>query len=335
MVKKYNPVVIGRFQPFHKGHMAIIGYIHKNRDIYSDDLTIVIGSANESRTFKNPWDSSTRSLWIKNGITKNYKNFNVSIKLLNDAPGDDDMWLGDLYGMLPDNYRIVGHYKDESSYYLNMFPAFRVDNIEMEGTLNGVDIRKKVFHDEKIPGNINCIDPYIHSNFVSSITRGTLLKDVQEEIEYYRNCEEEARNYPRQFVTCDALCTQLNHVLLVNRKHAPGKGKWALPGGFVDPTKGDSFENVLHEITEETGLATFHTLRKAYTGIERRFDAPGRSERGYCLTTVFKFELPPMNGQLYPVEGSDDAAEAKWVHRDDLGSYEFFEDHGYILRKML
>lgn len=49
-------LMVGRFQPFHKGHLAVI------REILSkcDDLVIVIGSAEESHTEKNPFTAGER-----------------------------------------------------------------------------------------------------------------------------------------------------------------------------------------------------------------------------------------------------------------------------------
>ena len=42
-------------------------------------------------------------------------------------------------------------------------------------------------------------------------------------------------------------------ILLINRKHEPFQGQWALPGGFVDYNE-EPLSACLRELKEETGL---------------------------------------------------------------------------------
>jgi nicotinamide-nucleotide adenylyltransferase len=49
-------LIVGRFQPFHKGHLsAVLEVLAK-----CDDLVIVVGSAEESHTLANPFTASER-----------------------------------------------------------------------------------------------------------------------------------------------------------------------------------------------------------------------------------------------------------------------------------
>ncbi len=64
---------IGRFQPFHKGHIYVINEIQKE----VDEVVICIGSAQKSHSLTNPFTSGERVMMIKkglyeNGIKKNY-----------------------------------------------------------------------------------------------------------------------------------------------------------------------------------------------------------------------------------------------------------------------
>ena len=51
---------IGRFQPFHKGHLSVV----REALEHCDRLVIAIGSAQESRTKKNPWTFEERRKFI-------------------------------------------------------------------------------------------------------------------------------------------------------------------------------------------------------------------------------------------------------------------------------
>lgn len=53
---------IGRFQPFHRGHMSAL------QDILQtgyDHVVLIVGSANISRTDNNPWTYTERELLIR------------------------------------------------------------------------------------------------------------------------------------------------------------------------------------------------------------------------------------------------------------------------------
>ena len=52
MTKTYDAIVfIGRFQPLHNAHVEII----RKASELADKVIVVVGSANQPRTFKNPF----------------------------------------------------------------------------------------------------------------------------------------------------------------------------------------------------------------------------------------------------------------------------------------
>jgi nicotinamide-nucleotide adenylyltransferase len=51
-------ILIGRFQPFHAGHLAVVRELRTTRP--SDELILGVGSAQESYTWKNPFTAGER-----------------------------------------------------------------------------------------------------------------------------------------------------------------------------------------------------------------------------------------------------------------------------------
>lgn len=90
-------------------------------------------------------------------------------------------------------------------------------------------------------------------------------------------------------------------VLLVRRKHAPFKGHYALPGGFVEI--GETVEDACRrELLEETGVKAG---RLRLVGV---YSDPKRDPRGHTCSVVFLAKV----AHAQPTAG-DDAAAAEWV----------------------
>ena len=86
MLKYNHSFIIARFQPFHIGHKTIIDKMLEE----SKNVTIILGSAQESKTEKNPLNVLERQQLIENiyGIQNNIK-----ILSLNDLGSQDiDIW---------------------------------------------------------------------------------------------------------------------------------------------------------------------------------------------------------------------------------------------------
>ena len=98
-------------------------------------------------------------------------------------------------------------------------------------------------------------------------------------------------------------------MLLVRRARNPGRGRWSVPGGKVEPGETDT-EALIREIHEETGL------------LVRVGEFVGRVDRAAPEGGVFH-----INDYLCHVSGGiltagDDAAEAAWIDQETFADME-------------
>lgn len=130
--------------------------------------------------------------------------------------------------------------------------------------------------------------------------------------------------YPRPALTVDALVyvkgKSTISVLLIQRGIEPFKGKWALPGGFVNMN--ELLETACkRELEEETGL-----LVEQMTQF-KTYDAINRDPRHRTISVVFSAQMQ----EKAEVKGNDDAANAKWFSIKNLPEMAF--DHKKIVEE--
>ena len=110
---------------------------------------------------------------------------------------------------------------------------------------------------------------------------------------------------PRPLLTVDVVALTSSNpkkVLLIQRKHDPFAGCWALPGGFVEAGE-QVTEAARRELREETGL-TAGPLQ--LLGV---YDTPGRDPRGWTVSVAYL----DLRDREEAVSGADDAADARWL----------------------
>lgn len=331
-------VYIGRFQPFTNAHDEVVRFILSN----VKKLIIVLGSASQAKTIKNPWSSQERIKMIR-ACLSNADQDRVEFIEAKDYLYNDNLWITAVQTKieaLTDGSKDVclfGFRKDNSSFYLKLFPQWTfIDVGERCNRLDASHIRKLYFECDLL--DIKNLVPYpvfliLKDNMMESVTiprkEFLELQDEYKHILAYKAAWERAP-FPPTFNTVDAVVIRSGHVLVVRRKATPGKGLIALPGGFVNQNE-KLLDACLRELKEETAIKMSKEELLAGLRDKEVFDHPGRSLRGRTITHAFCFNLG--NGPLPKVKGEDDADKAWFMPlRDILANEErFFEDHFHII----
>ena len=337
---KYDiAVVIGRFQPFHIGHCAVV----QRALLLAKQVVIVIGSANQPRTIKNPFTVAERAAMI-NACFSEADRQNIKCVSVEDSLYHENRWFIDVQHAVgatsSQSVAVLGYEKDASSYYLKHFPNWKFIEIGGHTINNGRIIDATKIRELLFERHTHYAEPVLTQpvyNMLVDFTNTPEYKNLVGEYNYiqmYRK-QWEVTPYPVTFFTVDSVVVQSGHVLLIQRKAQPGKGLWAIPGGFIDQNE-TAFDSAIRELREETRIKVPEAVLRGSVRHEKLFDAPDRSLRGRTITQAFLFELPAQE-ELPKVKGSDDAAVAKWFSFDQVAHMtdQLFEDHASIIKMMI
>lgn len=132
-----------------------------------------------------------------------------------------------------------------------------------------------------------------------------------------RMAEQLAHMYKNPILTTDGIVLVDGRIVLVRRGKEPGKGKFALPGGFMDVGE-RAEECVVREVLEETGL------RCEVLDLVGAYSDPSRDPRGHIVSLVFF--LVQRGGAL---RAGDDADHVDTFELDRLPELAF--DHRAII----
>jgi len=342
-------VFIGRFQPFHNGHKAVIDTALEQ----AKEVVVVVGSSFAARNIRNPFTFEERKAMIEacfsdpkyfmyEGAQGRIKTPRVKVVPVSDYPYDDNKWVNAIQKIVdetvPDatDVGLIGHSKDSTSYYLNIFPRWKnhIEVGDVDG-INATDIRKHLFGGE----NAEVFNNHLPSPVKDVIRKVFLGGDTGKTPAYetliaehlmIRKYKEawKAAPFPPTFMTVDAVVVQSGHILLVKRGDMPGKGLWALPGGFLNQDE-TMLTGAIRELKEETKIKVRVPVLKGSVKGSKTFDAPNRSARGRTITQAFLIDLGV--GELPKVKGSDDAEKAFWVPFNKVKQEKMFEDHFHII----
>lgn len=347
-------VFIGRFQPFHNGHKAVIEAALEK----AEQVVVVVGSSFAARNIRNPFTFEERKAMIEacftepqhltyEGAQGRTKASRIKVVPVSDYPYDDNKWVNAIQKIVDEtvplakDVGLIGHSKDSTSYYLEIFPRWRnhVEVGDVDG-INATDIRKMLFGDTILEKRDiqNFIEKVMPTQAWQSMDRAVVLGGADgkywnvlaKEYKMVKKYKEAWKSapFPPTFMTVDAVVVQSGHLLLVKRGDMPGKGLWALPGGFLNQDE-TMLDGAIRELKEETRIKVPVPVLKGSIKSTKTFDAPNRSSRGRTITQAFFIDLG--FGDLPKVKGSDDAEEAFWVPFNQVKQEKLFEDHFHII----
>ena len=345
----HTAVLIGRFQPLHNGHMALLrAALDRARQV-----VVVLGSAMQAPNPKNPFSWQERAQMLREALppqdaarvhcvpVRDYYNEPLWVNAVREA----------VAAHVPEgaSVALVGHFKDSSSSYLAHFPGWELISLPRLGQFDATPLRDIYLGDgsaspqamEQALEQLSSQVPASTVEFLRHWAHTPRYVQLQQEWQMLRKYKEawKAAPYAPIFVTVDGLLRcrvkGQDFVLLVQRGHAPGQGLWALPGGFLEQ-RDSLWQSCMRELREETQLATSESDLLAALQAVQVFDHPDRSLRGRTVTHVHYLDLGEQPS-LPPVKGSDDAALARWVPLSELPGTEgqLFEDHFQILCQFL
>lgn len=367
MGKKFDTLVfIGRFQPFHNGHKAVIDQALKQ----AKKVVVVIGSAYQPRSIKNPFTfeervemiSAAYQIPVYGGDNHTQINPNLFFVPTRDYPYDDTKWMyevqrgveelrlkeilemeeGKKYSKL--KIGLIGHSKDHTSYYLKIFPDWK-DNVEVKNVdgINATNIREQLFRAGDFRRNFVEVKhqkiPEETCYVLDDIIRECAHKEWNDLVCEYKEIENyklkwSVAPYAPTFVATDAVLTQSGYILLIKRKEFPFKDHWALPGGYLEPTLSLE-DNVMKELREETRVKVPEKVLRGSIKSAKVFDKYDRDPRGRMISHAFHIDLGFPSEGLPKVKADSDAKKAEWVKISDLDSEKLAFDHYHIINHFL
>ena len=350
-------VYIGRFQPFHKGHKAIVDLTVKMMKP-EDTFTIIIGSADQQETERNPLSASQR----KEMLSIELEGYPVTISTINDSPYNYDLWIEHLCAKMLgfksathddflekqedfikgfSNICIVGmenveEYIDRITKYYTYAPTEHFDlgisshifsELETQTSVHGSSIRTLVCSEDR--GHLE----NFYSDIKGFVSEKVLayLKTVNFPLIVY-NAYVNGINYAAStgckynscFMTVDNIVFDkfLDQVLLIKRKD---NGKLAIPGGFAEPYM-NMKDNALRELEEETSI-TAKMLKDAFVKINELeptlIDAPYRDPRSshkcnfVSAVYVWQSKVDALKNFIPYVKAGDDAVDTVWLSKEE------------------
>ncbi|MFX4308478.1 nicotinate-nicotinamide nucleotide adenylyltransferase [Acinetobacter soli] len=175
-------VFIGRFQPFHLAHLETIQIALQQ----SRQVIIALGSAQAERNIKNPFLAAERQDMILSNFTPEQQTRILFAPIIDVY--DDKKWVeqvkSGVYALASSTSKIglIGHFKDESSYYLKLFPEWHMVELDsLKQSMSATPLREAFYE--------GCIDesafPQGTIAFLKTFQKTDTYRQLQHKFSYH------------------------------------------------------------------------------------------------------------------------------------------------------
>lgn len=325
-----NAFVIGRFQPFHIGHLALIEAALS----MADKVFVVVGSTNVLPTFVNPLPAEERIKVLLETFQGNPK---VSIHGIEDEPSNQQ-WVESVNSMInnltdysdPTDSGLFCGTKDKEYYEDNFIvPVYTVD---CEGP-SATGVRAAAY--KGLKGNYESLLPSVSlESFRKHVESPEFERLRKEYLECTGTLAKATLSHPYSNPidpVVHAALIQDKNILLIKRNSSRGYGQWAIPGGFLEKHE-STMEGALRELKEETGvdLQGKRAMLLSST-VEENLD--DLSVRTLGINYLF---TAAVDEELEISFDPEEVLECAWKPVADVltGEFLLFYNHNVVLRRL-
>lgn len=291
---------IGRFQPFHKGHLSAIRQINEAPDI--DEIIIGIGSSQYHGYLDHPFAAEVREDMIRCSLVQSKPYEIIRIPDIHDYP----KWVDHVKNLSPE----FGTVYSENGLVKELFEnkGYRVRPIAFESSITATRIREMMIQGDHWQNMV----PQPVAEILEEIQGKKMLHDL-----YTRHL--------RASNTADIIIDYKGEgIVFITRKNEPFKGLLALPGGFLDVGKETIKEAAIREALEETNLR----IEPEELHLLDVYSAPRRDPRGATLSTVYYTRI-----NYGDLKAGDDAEKLHIIDPQTVPRLAF--DHNLMIRDYL
>jgi nicotinamide mononucleotide adenylyltransferase len=275
-------------------------------------LIIVIGSYKVSMNPHNPWPAPLRKKWICDELSSQDLK-RVKFIFLRDRIYNEPLWRNDLVnqvsrltGSSSKSIALIGHKKDESSYYLEIFPHWTFLETGLHGSMHSALLRADYFLKENLGQLKNNIPKKVNA-YLLKFKSGSKFKAIKKEFQNLKKAGLDKTDY--DLVLCQ------NHILLELTKNKIAR--FSLP----------SIKRLFQETKQRPFIDTsiFNEVKKIKS---KKYDYSLLNKKYRNKVTFYSLELsvlPKLSNSFL------------WIGFEDLISYEdsFEKNHYQIISNLL